>query len=313
MTQTLSEADRFLLDQVRRGDDEGWSQLVARYRGRLLAFAKAKVARRADPEDLVQDTFVNFLTGLPSFRGAASLETYLFTILRRRIIDVLRVPRLNVCQLNTETGSSDGGSERIASLSPTASWYVRRDEEYRLHSDALGTALGELVEGFRASLHFQNLQVAEAVFYAQLRNKEAAELTGVAEGQIGLKKHRWLKQVRERVDAYLRERSIGSGSGAAMWESPEQVSGMLGEVWEHHRFSCPKRSTIGHHLLGTLDEPWQRYVHFHLEKLRCGFCIANLDDIQQQQAPNLPAPPLQARIMQSTVGFFKQPGRPARG
>ena len=36
----LTQADRYLLDQIRRGDGEGWSALVARYQGRLLAFAR---------------------------------------------------------------------------------------------------------------------------------------------------------------------------------------------------------------------------------------------------------------------------------
>jgi RNA polymerase sigma-70 factor (ECF subfamily) len=82
----LTEAERYLLESIRQGDADAWSQLVQRYQGRLLAFAHGRMRRSADAEDLVQETFLAFLKGLAAFRGQANLETYLFTILRRKII-----------------------------------------------------------------------------------------------------------------------------------------------------------------------------------------------------------------------------------
>src|SRR5215212_6911793 len=92
-----SEADRYLLERVRQSDGEAWSQLVGKFQGRLLAFARAQRVRDADAEDLVQDTFLRFLRGLDAYRGEASLETYLFLVLRRRIIDEMRGSRLRAC------------------------------------------------------------------------------------------------------------------------------------------------------------------------------------------------------------------------
>jgi len=86
----LSQGEQYLIDQIRAGSAEGWSQLVERFEGRLIAFATSRSIKRADAEDLVQETFVKFLGGLPTYREEASLETYLFMILRRRIIDFLR-------------------------------------------------------------------------------------------------------------------------------------------------------------------------------------------------------------------------------
>ena len=48
----ISEADRFLIQQIRRGNAEGWSQLVARYQGRLTAFARSQLSRKSEAEDL---------------------------------------------------------------------------------------------------------------------------------------------------------------------------------------------------------------------------------------------------------------------
>ena len=95
----LSEAERYLLDAVRRGDEQGWPQLVDRYQGRLLAFARSRVRNASDAEDRVQEAFIGLLRGLEKFRGECSLETYLFSILRRRIIDSHRGKANGLCLL----------------------------------------------------------------------------------------------------------------------------------------------------------------------------------------------------------------------
>jgi len=87
-------ADTFLVEQIRRGSELAWRQLIARYEGRLQAFARAQTPTLADAEDAVQDTFVGFLQSLDRYDPTRSLETYLFTILRYKLIDLLRRRRL---------------------------------------------------------------------------------------------------------------------------------------------------------------------------------------------------------------------------
>src|SRR3954467_15307422 len=95
----LTEADRYLLERIARGDTEGWYQLVQPYQGRLLAFARSRLNRKEEAEDLVQDTFIAFLEGLKNFRENASVETFLFTILRHKLIDFFRGKQMRVCFL----------------------------------------------------------------------------------------------------------------------------------------------------------------------------------------------------------------------
>jgi hypothetical protein len=78
---------------------------------------------------------------------------------------------------------------------------------------------------------------------------------------------------------------------------------MMTELWEKQRPSCLKRSTIGAYLLDTLEPDWQGYVEFHLNRLECGYCRANLEDMQSS-IQEVPAQELRNRIMQSTVGFL---------
>jgi len=304
----LSEADRFLIEQVRKGDPEGWSQLVDRYQGRLVSFARQRVGRAGDAEDLVQDTFIGFLKGLPRFREEASVETYLFTILRRKIIDHVRGKHLHACLLQDVAGSSDEDArgeaiDRIASDDLTASRYVRRDEHADHQRQALAIALNEVVDNHKQSLNFEVLKIVELLFYGQVRNKHIAEVVGVTEQRVALIKHRAVKQLQDRAVQVMQENG---------WEyRPTRDSGddtqdsLITEVWESQRPSCPKRSTLGGFTLDTLEADWRGYVDYHVNKLGCRFCLANLDDLKQQTEA-AEQHRFRQRVLESTAGFLSR-------
>jgi RNA polymerase sigma factor (sigma-70 family) len=290
-----SEADRYLLERVRQSDGEAWSQLVSKFQGRLLAFARAQRVREADAEDFVQDTFLRFLRGLDAYRGEASLETYLFLLLRRRIIDAVRGSRVNACSAGEPAAGEEPSDTARTPADPSASWYVRRDEQRTRDRAALVEAVIGLVETLRQDLNFRDLQLVEMLFYAQMRNEAIAAATGLDNKYIGLLKHRWIKQLRSRI-----VQALGSSGDAG----DQRHESLLSEVWEQYRPSCPKRTTLGGHLLGTLDEPWTRYVEFHATTLGCRFCTANLDDLRRETAESHDV--FRNRVLQSTVGFFRR-------
>lgn len=307
----LTEAEQYLLDQIRHGEQNAWSQLVERYQGRLIAFARSKTRDASEAEDLVQDTFVNFVRGLTSFRGQASLETYLFSILRRKIIDAYRGRRMNHCLLQdglAADSDAEGSSAAndIAAPDPTASWYARREEDLDLKRAALAEALAALIDGYKHDLNFRDLQIVEMLFYCQVRNKDIAKAAGVGVNHVAVIKHRCLVELRERI---LRRLSAPTDLAdlftGADGPIPESADCMVAEIWQEQRLSCPKRSTLGAHLLGTLEPAWADYVRFHLDVLGCRFCRANLEDLQQQTAvENVQR--FRDRIMESTVGFLSK-------
>src|SRR4051812_17252983 len=306
----LTQADRYLLDQIRRGDGEGWSSLVSRYQGRLLAFARGRLKQSADAEDIVQDTFFHFLKGLPNFREDASVETYLFTILRRKLVDHFRGRHMRLCSLQDvlDSGGAAGGGDsggdssgreaasRLAGPDMTASWYVRKDEQAGLDRSVLGAALRSLLDRLKESANLRDLRVTEMLFYGQLRNKDVAKIAGIDEKHVALIKHRALNEIRDHV---------GGHAGAMSGSSMPQPDSLVTEVWEELRLTCPKRSTIGRYLLGTLEGPWRDHVDFHVNRLGCRFCRANLDDLQKKGREE-ESGVFRDRILHSTIGFFKQ-------
>lgn len=297
----LTQAEQYLLAEIRRGSADGWSQLVERYEGRLRAFARSKLNDPGEADDLVQDTFVAFLKALPDYREEASLETYLFTILRRRVINAYRGRARHVCLLQdtatAQDGAPDDAIDRVASPDPTASWYARRDEDHRLQHEALYAALRDLIGRLKQSENLRDLQIIEMLFYCQLRNRDIAAIAGVSENHVALIKHRSLRQIQEHL-----ARRPGASDAAAL---PSDT--LLIRVWQDYRLSCLKRSTVGAWLLGTLEEPWRGYVAFHLDRLGCTFCRANLDDLREETAgPGTST--IRDRILESTVGFLRSSG-----
>lgn len=69
------------LDALRARDPDALGTLVEAHLPALLAGAMAIGLQRADAEEVVQETFATFLSGLDRFEGRSSVRTYLFGIL----------------------------------------------------------------------------------------------------------------------------------------------------------------------------------------------------------------------------------------
>ncbi len=292
----LPAGERFLLDQIRRGDADGWSRLVSRYQGRLLAYARPRFVNVADSEDVVQETFLSFLRGLEGFREQSSLETYLFSILRRRIVDRIRVGGRNhdipFCAM--DRADDRGEQERFEPVAadPSASWCAVNEEQNDEQRRAVEHALVAVVYKLRETQNFRDLMICEMVFYGQVRNKQIANVLSMEQKQVALIKHRFIKRLQEQVKASHRSSTEPLGDN------------LLSVAWESARPSCPKRSTVGKFVLETLDGEWRDYVAFHLDKLGCQFCRANRDDLVAEQDSDDDRA-FRHRVFQSTVGFLK--------
>lgn len=72
------------------GDVEAFHEIVNRHGPAMLRYARRTLVDPGDAEEAVQDAFVAAWRTLPDFRGDSSLRTWLFTITRRKAIDLLR-------------------------------------------------------------------------------------------------------------------------------------------------------------------------------------------------------------------------------
>ena len=294
----MNEVDEHLLQLIESGDQEGWRQFVDRFQRRLLAFAAKRVQPAATAEDLVQETFISFLSARHDFRGDGELESYLFQILRHRLIDHYRrsgvARELPVCDFAGPVGGD--ALAGASSSEPSASWYIRQNEQNEQAIRALSYAVDRLAKHLQDHEKFKELEIAEGLFFARRRNQELAAAIGTSQNEIAVVKRRLIQRLRDDLnEAVDRPRD--------KWEDADLTTDLLSQVWESERPSCPKRSTLGKYTLGILPTSWADYVDFHVQILGCSFCNANLEELNSSQAADADDE-TRNRLFQSTIGFF---------
>ncbi|MFI5937910.1 RNA polymerase sigma factor [Actinoplanes sp. NPDC051494] len=91
---TPQPTDEALARRAGLGDRDAFAVIVTRYGPALYRFVSRVLDEPADAEDALQETFIDAWKGLSGFRGDAALQTWLFTLARRRCYAHLkRFPR----------------------------------------------------------------------------------------------------------------------------------------------------------------------------------------------------------------------------
>lgn len=177
------ELDDMTLARAQRGDAVAWRALVEHYQGPVFALLGRLLGggRRAQVEDLAQDTFLAVFRQLAGFSplGPARLSTWILTIASRRAIDELRRrPAAPVAVEDVAPGHGERADDAL----------VRR----RLAA-AIDRALVELAPEYRA-----------AFLLRELHGLDYAEIARALDIDLGTVKSR-LARARGALRAALAE------------------------------------------------------------------------------------------------------------
>jgi len=196
--QEPTNPDALLVQSIRRGQPEAWNDLIAQYEGRLLSFVESRLRNRAASEDVVQETFIGFLTSLPNYDTRRPLESWLFSIAAHKLTDYLRREgRRPAIPLSSGGGSS--GSWELAGSARGASSIARSGERRGLEAEAIAQSIGEQIEGWRKSGDWQKIQCMELLLVAGLGNKQVAEQLDLSQQQVANFKHDFLQKLRKLI------------------------------------------------------------------------------------------------------------------
>ena len=84
-SETTAQADDWrLIELLRGGDEAAFIVLIDSYHKAMLRLATIFVTRPMVAEEVVQETWMAVLEGLPRFEGRSSLKTWIFRILTNR-------------------------------------------------------------------------------------------------------------------------------------------------------------------------------------------------------------------------------------
>jgi RNA polymerase sigma-70 factor (ECF subfamily) len=191
-----TDAEKLLVRQVRAGDAQAWQQLIERYEGRLLAFVDSRLRDRAASEDVVQETFVGFLTSLPHYDEKRDMEAYLFSIAAHKLTDHLRKQgRRPIDQF----GSDDHGRplEEVPGDGRAASSIARSDERRVAEDRLLTEAMGQLVRDWLARGDFDRLRCMELLIVKGWANKDVARHLGLTEQAVASYKFQTVGRLKD--------------------------------------------------------------------------------------------------------------------
>lgn len=193
-----SDTDSLLIERIRRGDPDAWSDLISRYEGRLLAFVESRIGHRGASEDIVQEAFVGFLNSLPNYDGRRPLESYLFSICAYKLTDHLRREGRRP-SVPLSTGSESGGEWQLPGDARAASSIARSGERHGLEEQAIVAALREQVARWKKRGDWVKLQCTELLFVRGWANKDVASKLDISEQQVANFKFDFLARLRSLI------------------------------------------------------------------------------------------------------------------
>jgi RNA polymerase sigma-70 factor, ECF subfamily len=190
---TLINEDLDLVKAVRCGDASAWERLIIRYQGRLTAFVAPRLHDLSAAEDVVQETFLGFLTSLPNYDEQTPLESFLFAIAAHKLTDVLRrTGRRPAMSLGFDHDLSDEPSGRDVAATQRepagrdrpASSLARSRERFLIEERVLGDCLRGLIQSWFSRGEFERLECAELLFVLGWSNKEVAARMQLSEQAV---------------------------------------------------------------------------------------------------------------------------------
>lgn len=195
-----SSAEQVLITRVRQGDSAAWQRLIDEYEGRLLAFAMRRLRDRQLAEDVVQDTFVGFLTALPNYDSSTPLQAFLFSICAHKLTDRLRQTGRRPLLLPVVAG--DGQEPASPSHRARRASSIARSREHRETEElVLARCLAQQIESWRQGGQLERLKCLELLLVRGLANKEVATQLGISEQAVANHKQFLVGKLREAATA----------------------------------------------------------------------------------------------------------------
>ena len=145
---------------------------------------------QAEAEDLTQETFIRVHRSLPSFRGEASLSTWIYRIATNVSLDHFRrsATRQAKAAVSLEETESDG--EWVPDKTASSPEQVAAQSEM---SDCIQSFIGRLPPSYRTVLVLHDLQ--------GLKNREIADVLDCSLDTVKIRLHRARKKLRASLDA----------------------------------------------------------------------------------------------------------------
>jgi RNA polymerase sigma-70 factor, ECF subfamily len=206
--------DNQLIAAVREGDERAFVTLVERYHPSLQRLAHLYIDA-STVEDVVQDTWIGVLHGLPNFEGRASFKTWLFRILvnrarTRAVRNARTIPMSSLVHEETETQeyAVDPGRFRPADDQYPGHWLplLKPSADEMPEERLLAGELELVVRNAIGGLPPAQAEVVRLRDVDGLPSEDVCQLLNLTEGNQRVLLHRGRSRIRAALEAYMAAR-----------------------------------------------------------------------------------------------------------
>jgi RNA polymerase sigma-70 factor (ECF subfamily) len=178
----VRSADVDLAARIRSGEASAFEALYQQHATRLYNLASRMAGRSGDAEDLLQEIFLLAYRKIGSYRGDASLGTWLYRLAMNHCLDVLRSRQARMGLVTDSMDEPD--STPVAAPLPTLTAVSRIDLE---------RAIETLPPACRAAFLLHDVE--------GFGHNEVADILGVSEGTSKSQVHKARLRIRARLGA----------------------------------------------------------------------------------------------------------------
>ena len=192
-SEVLPETDEALVAAALKGNEDSFSELVRRYKGRLVNYLYRLLRNLDEAHDLSQDVFVKVYKALDRFDPTYKFSTWLFRVAQNAAIDKIRKRRLNLVSMHRSNDDDDGRDWEFPSGEPGPYSALRNLER--------GEAIQEAVD----QLPWEYRELIVLRHFGELSYEQIANLKQMPLGTVKNKLFRGRQMLKTMLANYLGE------------------------------------------------------------------------------------------------------------
>lgn len=207
------ESEEELVARLRAGDESAFAGLVDELHRPLVAFARTFTSSGALPEEIVQETWLAVIRGLPRFEGRSSIRTWVFGILIRRA----RTMAVREARQAAAGGPDPAAGDSLSGAGGEPEWVPGQGRvglwndvpvPWQLDDPAVLQESAEALEVVSAALEALPAAQRQIVILRDVEGlsaDEACNILALSETNQRVLLHRGRAAIRRALDRYVRE------------------------------------------------------------------------------------------------------------
>jgi RNA polymerase sigma-70 factor (ECF subfamily) len=192
MSHTQSPSDKELLERIRSEDQDAFRILINRYESQVAATVIGMLGKRAEAEDIGQETFIRFIQSINKFREESSISTYI-----TRIAINLSLNELKRQERQNRRFFSVSGYDEEETLYPSEEMTDIEDMEIK---EMVHQAIEKLKPEFKSVVVLRMLR--------EYSTNETAEILNIPVGTVLSRYSRAIDKLRILLKPYLKSHEI---------------------------------------------------------------------------------------------------------